>query len=273
MKHSETVLLSIDELVDYEAQPFKVLDDEAMYELVESIKSVGVLVPITVRPIPDGKYEIISGHRRKRACEIAEINKIPAIIKELSDTEAAIMLVDSNLQRERILPSERAYAYKLKMDAMKHQGKSLGQNVPKMATSDLIGEADNRTGRQVRRYIRLTELIDTLLQKVDEGAIPVTVGTELSYLNVKWQSAVNDVLESELCPISVSQASKIKTHYSNNTLSKGTIIGLLRQKDNFEKGLQIDCERLRGYFPQEYTTKQCEKMLWKILDEWKKYSQ
>lgn len=155
------------------------------------------------------------------------------------------------------------------MDAMKHQGKSLGQNVPKMATSDVIGEADNRTGRQVRRYIRLTELIDTLLQKVDEGAIPVTVGTELSYLNVKWQSEVNDILESELCPISVSQASKIKTHYSNNTLSKGTLRDLLREQNDLEKGLQIDCERLRGYFPQEYTIKQCEEWLWKILDEWK----
>ena len=269
MLRDDIVMISLDKLVPFEEQPFHVLEDEAMAELVESIKSVGVLVPITVRPMKDGKYEIISGHRRKRACEIAGIDKVPAIIKELSDTEAAIMLVDSNLQRERILPSERAYAYKLKMDAMKHQGKSLGQNVPKVATSDVIGEADNRTGRQVRRYIRLTELIDSLLQKVDEGAIPVTVGTELSYLNVKWQSEVNDILESELCPISVSQASKIKMHYSNNTLSQGTIIDLLRQKDDFEKGLQIDCERLRGYFPQEYTTKQCEDLLWRILDKWK----
>lgn len=269
MLRDDIVIISLDKLVPYEEQPFKVLDDEAMYELVESLKSVGVLVPITVRSLQNGKYEIVSGHRRKRACEIAGIDKIPAIIKELSDTEAAIMLVDSNLQRERILPSERAYAYKLKMDAMKHQGKSLGQNVPKMATSDVIGEADNRTGRQVRRYIRLTELIDTLLQKVDEGTIPVTVGTELSYLNVKWQSEVNDILESELCPISVTQASKIKMHYSNNTLSQGTIIDLLREKDDFEKGLQIDCERLRGYFPQEFTTKQCEDLFWKILDKWK----
>ena len=155
------------------------------YELAESIKTVGVLVPITVRPIQNDKYEIISGHRRKRACVIAGIDKIPAIVKELNDTEAAIMLVDSNLQRERILPSERASAYRLKFEALKHQGRPSGHDVPNLLTTDILGMVDNKTGRQVRRYIRLTELIDPLLQKVDEGSVPITVGTELSCLNVK----------------------------------------------------------------------------------------
>ena len=264
MLRDDIVIISLDKLVPFEEQPFHVIDDEAMAELVESIKSVGVLVPITVRPIQDGKYEIISGHRRKRACEIAGIDKVSAIIKELSDTEAAIMLVDSNLQRERILPSERAYAYRLKMDAMKHQGKSLGQNVPKVATSDVIGEADNRTGRQVRRYIRLTELIDSLLQKVDEGAIPVTVGTELSYLNVKWQSEVNDILESELCPISVKQAKEIKNLFLRGNITQEIIQEILKDDKTLQE-VRIDANRFKSFFPKEYTLRQCIDKLWEIL--------
>ena len=147
MMNDKTFILTIDNLIDFEAQPFKVFDDEAMDELVASIKSVGVLVPIIIRPVNDGKYEIISGHRRKRACEIAGIDKVPAIIKELSDTEAAIMLVDSNLQRERILPSERAYAYRLKFEALKHQGRPSGHDVPNLLTTDVLGMVDNKTGR------------------------------------------------------------------------------------------------------------------------------
>jgi len=267
---SSNVVLNINDLVDFESQPFKVFDDDAMYELVESIKNVGVLVPIIVRSLQDGKYEIVSGHRRKRACEIAGIGAIPAIVKELNDTEAAIMLVDSNLQRENILPSERAYAYRLKLEALKHQGKTSGHNVRKLETADALGIADGKTGRQVRRYIRLTELIDPLLKKVDEGTIPITVGTELSYLNVKWQSAVNDVLESELCSVSISQALKIKASYIDNTLSKPILMDLLSEQREQKKGLQLDCERLKSYFPKEYTIRQCENLLWRILEEWKR---
>ena len=267
---SSNVVLNINDLVDFESQPFKVFDDDAMYELVESIKNVGVLVPIIVRLLQDGKYEIVSGHRRKRACEIAGIGAIPAIVKELNDTEAAIMLVDSNLQRENILPSERAYAYRLKLEALKHQGKTSGHNVRKLETADALGIADGKTGRQVRRYIRLTELIDPLLKKVDEGTIPITVGTELSYLNVKWQSAVNDVLESELCSVSISQALKIKASYIDNTLSKPILMDLLSEQREQKKGLQLDCERLKSYFPKEYNIRQCEKLLWRILEEWKR---
>lgn len=180
------------------------------------------------------------------------------------------MLVDSNLQRERILPSERAYAYRLKFEALKHQGRPSGHDVPNLLTTDVLGMVDNKTGRQVRRYIRLTELIDPLLQKVDEGTVPITVGTELSYLNVKWQSEVNEILESELCPISVSQALKIKTHYFEDTLSRNVIMDLLSEQKETQKGLQLDCERLKRYFPKEYTLKQCEELLWKILEEWKR---
>ena len=167
----EIVYIPIEILDDYEAQPFKVIDDEKMRELEESIKELGVLTPITVRPKPDGRYEIISGHRRKRGCELVGINKIPAIITEINGDEAAIMLVDSNLQRENILPSERAYAYKLKLDAIKHQGKkndrTFGKKVRKFETTDEIGLDNSKSGRQIRRYIRLPNLIFQLLNKVD----------------------------------------------------------------------------------------------------------
>lgn len=153
---------------------------------------------------------------------------------------------------------------------MRHQGRSSGHNVRNIESADVLGMVDNKTGRQVRRYIRLTELIDPLLQKVDEGTVPITVGTELSYLNVKWQSEVNEILESELCSISVRQALKIKTHYLNDTLSKSIILDLLGEQRELKKGLQLDCERLKSYFPKEYTIKQCEEMLWKILEEWKR---
>jgi len=242
MFNKDPILLDVKSLIDYESQPFKVFEDNAMYELVESIKSVGVLVPIIVRPLKYGRYEIISGHRRKRACEIAGIDAIPAIVKELNDTEAAIMLVDSNLQRERILPSERAYVYRLKFEALKHQGRPSGHDVPNLLTTDVLVMVDNKTGRRVRRYIRLTELIDPLLQKVDGGTVPITVGTELSYLKVKWQSEVNDILEGELCPISVCQALKIKTNYFEYTLSRNVIMDLLSEQKETKKGLQLDCE-------------------------------
>ena len=180
------------------------------------------------------------------------------------------MLVDSNLQREKILPSERAYAYRLKFEALKHQGKTSGHNVLKLETAEVLGLVDNKTGRQIRRYIRLTELIDPLLQKVDEGTVPITVGTELSYLNVKWQSEINEILERELCSISVSQVLKIKMHFQSGTLSKSILMDLLCEPKEVKKGLQIDGDRLRSYFPKEYTIKQCEDLLWKILEEWKR---
>ena len=161
-------------------------------------------------------------------------------------------------------------SYRLKFEALKHQGRTSGHDVLRLETADVLGMVDNKTGRQVRRYIRLTELIDSLLQKVDEGTVPITVGTELSYLNVKWQSEVNDILESELCSISVSQALKLKTHYFEDTLSRNVIMDLLSEQKETQKGLQLDCERLKRYFPKEYTLKQCEELLWKILEEWKR---
>lgn len=271
MQHKEVVNLSLKDLVPYEAQPFHVIDDEAMTELAESVKIVGVLVPIIVRQIKNNKYEIISGHRRKRACEIAGVTEIPATIMELDDDEAAIMLVDCNLQRENLLPSEKAYAYKLKLDAIKHQGKKEildADDEILLISSEIIGKDADKSGRQIRRYIRLTELILDLLDKVDKKIIPVTAGAEISFLNVKMQVAVNNQIEFVECKVNLQQAKKLKKKFLDGTLNEDEIFKIL-SVDEIETTLSIDYSKLRKYFPANYTRKQCENALWDILEEWK----
>ena len=271
MQHKEVVNLSLKDLVPYEAQPFHVIDDEAMTELAESVKIVGVLVPIIVRQIKNNKYEIISGHRRKRACEIAGVTEIPATIMELDDDEAAIMLVDCNLQRENLLPSEKAYAYKLKLDAIKHQGKREildADDEILLISSEIIGKDADKSGRQIRRYIRLTELILDLLDKVDKKIIPVTAGAEISFLNVKMQVALNNQIEFVECKVNLQQAKKLKKKFLDGTLNEDEIFKIL-SVDEIETTLSIDYSKLRKYFPTNYTRKQCENALWDILEEWK----
>ena len=271
MQHKEVVNLSLKDLVPYEAQPFHVIDDEAMTELAESVKIVGVLVPIIVRQIKNNKYEIISGHRRKRACEIAGVTEIPATIMELDDDEAAIMLVDCNLQRENLLPSEKAYAYKLKLDAIKHQGKREildSDDEILLISSEIIGKDADKSGRQIRRYIRLTELILDLLDKVDKKIIPVTAGAEISFLNVKMQVALNNQIEFVECKVNLQQAKKLKKKFLDGTLNEDEIFKIL-SVDEIETTLSIDYSKLRKYFPANYTRKQCENALWDILEEWK----
>lgn len=271
MQHKEVVNLSLKDLVPYEAQPFHVIDDEAMTELAESIKIVGVLVPIIVRQMKNNKYEIISGHRRKRACEIAGVTEIPATIMELDDDEAAIMLVDCNLQRENLLPSEKAYAYKLKLDAIKHQGKREildADDEILLISSEIIGKDADKSGRQIRRYIRLTELILDLLDKVDKKIIPVTAGAEISFLNVKMQVAVNNQIEFVECKVNLQQAKKLKKKFLDGTLNEDEIFKIL-SVDETGATMSIDYSKLRKYFPANYTRKQCENALWDILEEWK----
>lgn len=268
MRHNEVVMLPINELMDFEAQPFKVLDDDSMYELVESIKIVGVLVPIIVRK-QNGRYEIISGHRRKRACVIAGIDTIPATVMELDDDEAALMLVDSNLQRENLLPSEKAYAYKLKLDVIKHQGKK--SDMPDddllLVSSDLVGTESNKSGRQIRRYIRLTELIYPLLDKVDIKIIPVTAGAEVSFLNVKLQVSLNEQIDFYECKLNTHQATVLKNHYLEGTLTDAVIKQILTEEGS-NSAIILNYNKLKKYFPNSYTAKQCEKALWEILDNW-----
>ena len=267
-------ILQIKDLVDFEAQPFKVVDDEAMQELADSIKTVGVLVPIIVRQMKDGKYEIISGHRRKRASEIVGNETIPAVIVKLNDDEAAILLVDSNLQREKLLPSERAYAYKLKLEALKHQGIrnefTCRHDVDKLKSADVVGQAFGESGRQVQRYIRLTELIYQLLDKVDEDIIKFIAGVEISYLDTKHQILLNDVIEYNCCEVNAKQGTQIKKHYLEGDLSEDKINEILNGEGIKEKPekISINYTRLRKYFPKDYTQKQCEEALWEILDKW-----
>ena len=261
--NGKSVMLPVNELADFEAQPFKVLDDDSMQELAESIRSVGVLVPIIVRPMENGRYEIISGHRRKRACELAEIREIPATVMELDDDEAAIMLVDSNLQRENLLPSEKAYAYKLKLDALRHQGKEGEFD----ESADVVGKKDSKSGRQIRRYVRLTELIYPLLDKVDLKIIPVTAGAEVSFLNVKLQVSLNDQIDFYECRLSMKQAATLKKHYLDGTLDGSVIREILLDCDD-TTAISLNYKKLRAYFPQDFTAKQCETALWEILDQW-----
>lgn len=266
----DVVLLDICDLVEFTDQPFKVLDDYAMDELTQSVKMVGVLVPVIVRKTEDDKYEIISGHRRKRACERAGIDKIPAVIAKLNDDEAAILLVDSNLHREKLLPSEKAYAYKLKLEALKHQGKKMkgtsGQNVQKSVSVNVVGESLGKSGRQVQRYIRLTELIYQLLDKVDAGAITPTAGAELSFLDTRNQAMLNDYIEREDCGVSIKQAKQVRECYSKKILDEKQLISIFVQEEKNEK-FYLDFKKLRSYFPKGYSMKQCEDALWEMLDK------
>lgn len=271
---NDVEILPIKDLVDFEAQPFKVVDDEAMQELVDSIKTVGVLVPIIVRQMKDGKYEIISGHRRKRACILAGKNTIPAVVTQLNDDEAAILLVDSNLQREKLLPSERAYAYKMKLEALKHQGIknkfTCGQSDHKLKSRDEVGEKFDMSGRQVQRYIRLTELIYQLLDKVDEDIIKFIAGVEVSYLDTKHQILLNDVIDYNCYEVNAKQGTQIKKHYLDGDLSEEKINEILKGEEikKTKEKISINYTKLKKYFPKEYTPQQCEEALWEILDKW-----
>lgn len=252
--------LKMDDLIDFSDHPFKVMEDEEMNELVESILERGVLEPIIVRPL-NGKFEIIAGHRRKTACIIAGLEEIPAIISELNDNEAAVMVVDSNLHREHLRPSEKAYAFKLKYEALKQQGKR----------NDLTSGAECRklekSERQIRYYIRLTNLVFCLLDKVDAGEISIKAGAELSYLDVPSQVMVNEFIDSEICTVSEKQARQIRTRHEEGVLSEETLRKIICEELENEK-FYLETKRLRSYFPKSYSLKDCKAAVWKILDNW-----
>lgn len=272
MPHKEVVMIPVSSLVDFEEQPFKVLDDAAMMELVDSIRYLDILTPITVRKKDNSIYEIVSGHRRKRACEILKKEKIPAFVEELTDADAAIMLVDSNLQRENLLPSEKAYAYKLKLDALKHQGKrdieTCRQVGDKLKSADEVGRILGESGRQVQRYIRLTELVYQLLEKVDAGLIPLTAGTEISYLDVMHQVMLNDFLDKECCGVTIHQARLLRQNYEAGKLLEEELKTIFRQEEKEER-FYLNSQKLKSYFPKHYTLQECEEALWEILDKMK----
>ena len=263
------VNLDISKLHPFEGHPYKVLDDEDMEALVESIRTQGVLTPLVVRQIEEDAYEIISGHRRLHACKKSGITTVPALIYSLDRNAAAIALVDSNMHREHILPSEKAFAYKLKMDALSRQGQRTDltsrQVVGKLETADMI--AENESGRQVQRYIRLTHLLPELLEKVDEGKIAFTPAVHLSYLSPAEQGWVLDEMERNDCTPSVGQAYHLKEHSMAGTLTRDFVAGLMSQeKANQKERLKIPIERIRKYFPKHYTTAQMEDAIVKMCE-------
>ena len=264
MKETRAEYLPIQKLRPFEGHPFKVTDNEEMDQLVWSVLTQGLLTPLVVRPLPNGEYEVVSGHRRLHACKKAGIETVPALITDMDRDAAAIALVDSNLHREKILPSEKAFAYKMKMEAMKHQGVASGQVVQKWSRDEI---ADNESGRQVQRYIRLTHLLPELLQKVDEGQIAFTPAVHLSYLSPAEQGWVLDEMERNDCTPSVGQAYHLKEHSMAGTLTKDFVAGLMSQeKANQKERLKIPMERIRKYFPRHYTTAQMEDAIVKMCE-------
>jgi len=267
------VNIPVEKLHPFEGHPYKVLDNEEMNMLIESIQEQGILSPIIVRPLENeaDEYEIISGHRRFRAAGKAGLKTVPALIYALNRDDAAVALVDSNLHREHILPSEKAFAYKLKAEALQHQGKRSDltsvQVAPKLATEE-IAESINTSKDTVKRYIRLTNLIPEILQYVDDGKIALTPAVELSYLTEQEQQDLLDTMESEDCTPSLSQTQQMKKFSQDGTLDMDKIFEMLTTpKANQIEKLKIPMERLRGFFPKDYTTVQIEESIIKMCEE------
>ena len=268
------VNIPLSQLHDFPDHPFKVRDDEKMEETVESVKSYGVLVPAIVRQRPDGEYEIVSGHRRKRASELAGLRELPAIVRDLDDDAATIIMVDSNLQRENILPSERAAAYKMKLEAIKRQGARTDltsrQVGGKLNTTASVGEAAGDSERQVQRYIRLTELQPELQEMVDTGKIAMTPAVEISYLKPKEQELLLGTIESEQATPSLSQAQRMKKLSQVGGLNEDTMLSIMseQKKPELSSNITLPGEKLKKYFPKSYTPAQIENTIFKLLDSW-----
>ena len=259
--------LPIDKLRPFENHPFRVKDDDEMEQLVFSVLTQGLLTPIVVRATDTEEYEVISGHRRLRACQKAGIETVPALIYSMDRDAAIIALVDSNLHREHLLPSEKAFAYKMKMEAMNHHGKTCGQVGHK--SRDFL--SNDESGRQIQRYIRLTYLIPEILQMVDEKKIAMTPAVELSYLTESEQRDLLETMESEDCTPSLSQSQQLKKLSQSGVLSMDRILELLQQpKANQEEKLRFDLKDIRRYFPKNYTTERIQKTILQLLEKYER---
>ena len=251
--------------------PFKVREDESMRETVESIKTYGVLVPAIARPLPDGDFELISGHRRKYACELAGKKKMPVIIRDLDRDAAIIIMVDSNLQRENILPSERAAAYKMKMEALRHQGQRTSAQVAPKLSTELIGDKEGVSKDTVKRYIHLTELQPELQQMVDEKKIALTPAVEISYLKPDEQRLLLDTIDSEQATPSLSQAQRMKKLSQSGELNEDTMLEILSEQKKPEKcDITLSGNILRKYFPRSYTPQRMQETIIKLLENWQR---
>ena len=264
--------IPLSELHPFEGHPFRVVDDEEMEKTVESIKEYGVLTPAIARPDPDGGYEIISGHRRHHASELAGKETMPVIVRELDDDAAIILMVDSNLQREQLLPSERAFAYRMKMDAIKHQGKTTSPQVAsKSRSDDEVGQKEGISGDTVRRYIRLTELVPQLLDMVDTGQIKFNPAVELSYLAREEQEQFIEAMDYAQAAPSLSQAQRIKKLAQSGECTLDAMCEIMNEvkKGELDK-VTFKTDSLRKYFPKSYTSKQMEEKIIQLLEQWQK---
>ena len=265
--------IPLSELYPFKDHPFRVVDDDRMMETVESIKEYGVLVPAIARPLEEGGYEIIAGHRRKRACELAGLDTTPVIVRDLDDDEAVIIMVDSNLQRENILPSERAKAYQMKLEAIKHQGErrdlTSSQLATKLRADQIVGVEAGVSKDSIHRYIRLNNLDQPLKDKVDSGELAFTPAVELSYLKPEEQKWLQTALEVTQQTPSLSQAQRMKKESKEGTLSEQSVMDILsEEKKPLHNSVTLSHDTLKKYFPKSYTAKQMEKVILKLLDNW-----
>jgi len=274
--------IALTELHPFKNHPFKVLDDDRMADTAESIKEYGVLVPAIARPREDGGYELVAGHRRKRGCELAGLETMPVIVRNLDDDAATIIMVDSNIQRENILPSERAFAYKLKLDAMKRQvgrpskenGSQVGNHLSGRKSSDIMAEQMGESKNQIFRYIRLTELIPELLDMVDVKKIAINPAVELSYLRPDEQTMLLEAMDSEQATPSLSQAQRLKKFSQEGKLSLDVMTAIMSEEKKGELDkVTLTGDKLKKYFPKSYTTQQMEQTILKLLEQWQKKRQ
>lgn len=271
--------IPLDQLKPFKNHPFKVRDDQRMLDTVDSIREYGVLVPAIARPDPEGGYELISGHRRKRGCEMAGLQTMPVIIRNLDDDATVLVMVDSNIQREELLPSERAFAYKMKLEALKHQGartdRTSGQVVQKSKLSvEIVAEQAGENYKQVQRYIRLTELISELLDMVDERKLAFNPAVEVSYLKRDEQRMLLEAMDAEQTTPSLSQAQRLKKFSQEGRLTEEAMSAIMSEekKSDMDK-VTLRSDTLRRYFPKSYTPKQMEQTIIKLLDVWQKQRQ
>ena len=280
-QREKVVEIPLSELHPFKGHPFKVKDDEAMMETADSIKQYGVLVPAIARPDPEGGYELVAGHRRHRASELAEKETMPVIVRDLDDDAATIIMVDSNLQRESLLPSERAFAYKMKLDAMKHQGErvdltcsQVGNKLEGKKSSEILAEQVGQSKNQIFRYIRLTELIPELMDMVDEKKIALNPAYELSFLKKEEQVDLLDAMDSEQATPSLSQAQRLKKYSQEGhlTLDMMRVIMGEEKKSDLDR-VTFTSDTLRKYFPKSYTPQRMQETIIKLLEAWQKKRQ
>ena len=269
--------LPLDKLEPFPNHPFKVIDDDKMLETVESIKERGVLVPILVRPKNDGNFEIVSGHRRHHASQLAGLTEIPAIVREMDDDTAILLMVDSNLQREELLPSEKAFAYKMKLDAMKRQGQrtdltsaQIGQKFDGKESRELLAEQVGESRNQISRFIRLTNLVPNLLDRVDNKTMAFNAAVEVSYLTEPEQLMLCDAIEREECTPNLSQAKRLKQYSQDGKLDENVMDAIMTEEKPIEDKLVLKGDVLAKYFPRTYTPSQKQKIIVKLLEDWHK---